>query len=258
MKKSNKLYLTLALITATVIGCQENEYNTFDSEYKAVNIWVGNQVSVLDSTTFNYSYYLTKDSLMFYARLIGTLSSEPQTFTLEAYEGDLEEAEGSYEIGQYTFYADEYLKEFPIYFDPTKLKDTSAFKEKDGTIKFRLKQEGNFVAGADQYQTIHVTLKNDLAKPDTWDEATYPNVKLSNYFGTYSETKYKFIIQEIGKVDFKVAYNMSVEYDEETNTFASYYAKFLKNMMILALEEYNAANPDEPLIDELSGLPITF
>lgn len=257
MKKSNKLYLTLVLITLTVISCQENEYNTFDSEYKAVNIWVGSEVSTLDSTTFNYSYYLTQDSIMFYARLIGQLPTEPQTFTLEAYEGNLEEAAGSYEIGQYTFYADEYMKEFPIYFDPTKLQDTSLFKEQDGYIKFRLKQEGEFVSGADKYQTIHIVLKNDLAKPDTWDEATYPNVKLSNYFGSYSEVKYKFMIQEIGKVDFKVQYNMSVEYDEATNTFASYYAKFLKNLMILALEEYNTAHPDAPLTDEW-GFPVTF
>lgn len=257
MKQSTKLYLTLALITGSVIGCQQNEYNTFDGDYKAVNIWVGTEQNALDSTTFNYSYYLTEDSLMFYARLIGTLSSEPQTFTLEAYEGDLEDAEGSYRIGQYTFYADEYFKQFPIYFDPNNLKDSSLFKSQDGTIKFRLKQEGGFVAGADKYQTIHVTLKNDLAKPDTWDEATYPNVALSKYFGSYSLVKYKFMIQEIGKVDFKVKYNMSVEYDEATNTFASYYAKFLKNLMILALEEYNAANPDAPLTDEW-GFPVTF
>ena len=70
MKQSTKLYLTLALITGSVIGCQQNEYNTFDGDYKAVNIWVGSEQNVLDSTTFNYSYYLTEDSLMFYARLI--------------------------------------------------------------------------------------------------------------------------------------------------------------------------------------------
>ena len=126
-----------------------------------------------------------------------------------------------------------------------------------GDIHTEPSAEKGFVAGADKYQTIHVTLKNDLAKPDTWDEATYPNVKLSNYFGSYSLVKYKFMIQEIGKVDFKVSWNMSVEYDEATNTFASYYAKFLRNLMILALEEYNAANPDAPLTDEW-GFPVTF
>ena len=50
---------------------------------------------------------------------------------------------------------------------------------------------------------------------------------------------------------------MSIEYDEATNTFASYYAKFLKNKLTLALEEYNATNPNAPLRDENDKL-VTF
>ena len=256
MKKSN-IYLTLALGLITTIGCQPNEYNTFNDEYKAINIWIGNETTILDSTTFNYSYCISKDSLMFNARLIGTLSSEPITFTLEAYEGNTEEAAGAYQIGQYTFDANEYMKQFPIYFDPTKLQDSTLFKEQDGYLKFRLKTTNAINEGADKYQTIHVVLKNELAKPDTWDEAKYPNIKLSQFFGSYSEVKYKFIIQEVGAVDFKVSYNMSIEYDEATNTFASYYAKFLKNKLTLALEEYNATNPNAPLRDE-NGKLVTF
>lgn len=256
MKKRNIIY-TLGALLISLSSCQQNTYEQFDSEYGAVNIWVGTELNPLDSTSFNYSYTLTKDSLMFYARIIGTVPTESKTFTLEAYEGDIDKVGNSLEIGQYTFAPGEYFKQFPICFDPTQLTpdDSLYFAENEGYIKFRLKESEQFVAGAYSYQSIHVILKNAIAKPDTWDEARYPQVALSKYFGSYSEVKYKFIIQQVGAVDFKVQYNQAADYDEAINTFSSAYAKFLKNKLILALEEYNEANGT--LYDEY-GFPVTF
>lgn len=257
MKKREILSIIGCMLIA-FSSCQQNTYEQFDPEYKAVNIWVGTELNPLDSTSYNFSYSLEQDSLIFYARLIGTLPTSAQSFTLEAYEGDLDKVDGAYEIGEYTFEPGEYLKQFPILFDPNKLSsnDSSYLSENDGYLKFRLKTTDEVVAGAESYQTIHVIIKNAIAKPDTWDEAVYPQVALYRYFGSYSEVKYKFMIQEIGKVDFKVQYNQTPDYDEATNTFSSAYAKFLKNLMILALDEYNATH-SEPLTDEF-GFPVTF
>ncbi len=257
MKKRNIIY-TLGALLISLSSCQQNTYEQFDSEYRAVNIWVGTEQNPLDSTSYNFSYSLEQDSLIFYARLIGTLPTSTQSFTLEAYEGDIDKVDGAVEIGEYTFEPGEYLKQFPILFDPTKLssEDSAYFADNNGYLKFRLKVTDEVVAGAESYQTIHVILKNAIAKPDTWDEAVYPQVALYKYFGSYSEVKYKFMIQEIGQVDFKVRYNQTPDYDEATNTFSSAYAKFLKNKMILALEEYNETH-SEPLTDEF-GFPVTF
>ncbi len=245
-------------MVTTIVACTNNDYPRFDPDFAALNIWVGTSSAQYDSTTYNYSYSMGLDSVMFYARIAGVATDTARTFELEAYDGDLEEAEGSYYFGDYVFEAGEYSKTFYIYFNKDNLKDDSSFVDVNGNLYIRLKESETFATGAEDMQEIHIVLKNYLAKPDTWDSASYPYASISNYFGTYSETKYRFMIQVLELVDFKIRYNMSASYDETTNEISTNYAKYLNQEMQLALEEYNS-NPDNdpPMRDEFGDI-VTF
>ena len=105
-------------------------------------------------------------------------------------------------------------------------------------------------------QTFKVILKSYLAKPDNWDNANFPRIPLSKYFGTYSRVKYQFMIEVLGLIDFEINYNTQTAYDETLNVISAVYAVHLQQVMQRALNEYNESH-DEPLTDEF-GLPITF
>lgn len=237
-------------------SCSKNEYPEFDTNYSALNIWFGTETIPQDSVTYNYSYALGEKSIHFYARTIGALSDHDRTFQLEAYDGDLGEAEGSYSLSEYTIKAGETIGTFDIVFDTSKLKNASSFTQKDGHLKLRMKPNDEFREGAKELQTLTVVLKNYLSKPDNWETATYPMRPLNAYFGEYSKVKYQFMIQELNLVDFQISYNATIMYDEETNTLSNSYANYLVSKMKLALQEYNNTH-DTPLTDETGNI-VTF
>lgn len=254
--KGIKYYICILLSAITCGSCDQNETPVFDTNYSALNIWFGTSGVVNDDMTYNYSYTLGEDSIMFYARVTGALSDKDREFTLEVYEGNKEEAEGSYRTLTYVIKAGESEAEFPIYFDTSKLKDPQSFTIEDGYLYFRMAENPLFQTGAYNMNSLKVILKNYLDKPTEWDEATYPRRPYSAYFGEYSKVKYQFMIQELGLIDFHISYTATVSYDEETNTVSNNYANFLVQKMKVALEEYNSTHT-EPLKDE-SGSVIVF
>lgn len=259
MMIKNKIIKALAVVgvlSATFSSCSKNEYPEFDASYSALNVWFGTETAPQDSITYNYSYSLGEQTVHFYARAIGVLADHDRTFQLEAYEGDLDEAQGSYTLGEYTLKAGETTGEFDITFDTSKLKNAQSFTDKDGHLKLRMKANDEFQQGAKELQSLTIVLKNYLSKPDNWDAATFPMMALGRFFGDYSKVKYQFMIQVLDMVDFKVNYNTSVRYDEETNTISYNYANYLASKMKLALEEYNNTH-DTPLTDETGNI-VTF
>lgn len=251
-----KAFSVLFAFTAMLSGCSKNEYREFDANYASLAIWFGTEYVPQDSITYNYSYALGEKTVHFYARTIGALSDHDRSFQLEAFDGDLDEAQGSYSLGEYTIKAGESIAQFDITFDTSKLKDALAFTQKDGHLKLRMKANDEFSTGVKELQTLTIVLKNYLSKPDNWDAAQYPLRPLSAYFGEYSKVKYQFMIQELNLVDFNISYNASISYDEETNTLSHNYANYLVSKMKLALEEYNASH-DTPLTDETGNI-VTF
>lgn len=260
--KRLKIYIALCLAVLGMTGCEENDRQFFDTSYAALNIWFGTESSSYESTTHNYSYTLGRDSVMFYARVAGMPVDYDRTFTLEACDGDLDKAAGSYETTTYTIKAGEVIAEFPIYFDTSKLNGSDTFGSDDeqGSITFRLVESDTFHKGAEGYQTLKVVLRNYLAKPDEWDsQKSLYAMAWNRYFGTYSKVKYQFMIQHTGLIDFHISYYATTNYDEETNTISANYATYLRDKLRIYLDEYNndPANTDTPLRDETGNL-VTF
>lgn len=254
--KSIKTIIAASLLAITLGSCSDNEYPVYDTSYSALNIWLGTSAIASDSVTYNYSYTLEEGEVTFYARVVGELKDYDRTFELEVFDGDIEEAEGSYTLSTYTIPAGEYLIEGTITFDTSKLKDEDSFTETDGHLYLRMAENDEFTTGVEEYSELVIVLKNYLSKPDNWDSATYPYRALSLYFGTYSKVKYQFMIQVLGLIDFQVSYTASVTYNEETNVVSTNYVNYLVSKMQLALDEYNSTH-DTPLTDETGAL-VTF
>jgi len=261
MKKPHYYIIAAATAVMTVFaGCSENETPVFDKEYSALNIWFGTDngtsFTVLDSTVYNYSYSLEEGSVTFNARTIGVPVDYDRTFTLEAYKGDTDLAEGSFSTDTYTIKAGETSAECKITFDTSKLKDTDAFTEQDGHLYFRVVEGSDFQPGTENMNSLCVVLKNYLAEPTEWNSATYPHMTWARYFGAYSRVKYQFMIQILGMQDFTINYRATTAYDKENNEISSNYASYLAERMAMALEEYNNTH-DTPLTDETGAL-VTF
>lgn len=259
MKNRFIYYICLAaMATLGLSSCEDNETPVYDVSRTALNIWCGTETIPVDSLTYNYSYSMDEDSIMFFARVSGMPADHDRMFTLEVVEGTIEEAEGSYRVKTYTIPAGETEVECPIYFDTSLLKDDNLFTKNygDGFLKFKLAPNNEFSEGVEEMSSLNIVLRNYLAKPDNWDSADNPYLPLSRFFGEYSDEKYQFMIDALDLIDFKVNANASVTYDEETNEVSYNYANYLLEQVRIALEEYNATH-EEPLKDA-SGAEINF
>lgn len=248
--------LAFAGLTLSLPGCTHEEVSTYDPANTSLNIWVGNEYSVYESTSYNYSYAYEEGAVTFYAQISGMPANHDRKFTLEPYGDSYEIMANTIRQEEYTLPAGEIKGEYQVHFNTQKLSDPDLFTVKDGTISFRVKPSDVFELGAEGRQSFTVILRNYLAKPDNWDSANYPRVPLSNYFGTYSRTKYQFMIEHLGMSEFDITYFASTSYDEATNTVSPAYAVYLQQLMQEALIEYNATH-DTPLTDEFGNL-VTF
>lgn len=250
MKKAFVILLVTALLGCW--SCKKNELSYFDSTYSALNIWFGSNGAVSDSLTFNFAYtVLSRDSVMFNARLTGVPADHDRTFRLKAVEGDIDKVDIVFQ--DYVLKAGEYEKQYPLYINiPDGFNE---FKNRSGHVVLELEETGEFLPGAEETNSIHLVFKNFLAKPDDWDSAVYPYMALSRYFGTYSDVKYAFIIQTTGYSNFHVYYTMSADALPEGDISYSF-ATFLAQKCKSALAEYNTTH-DTPLRDEF-GFDVIF
>ncbi len=247
------------MILAAILGvsaCSENETPVYDAGRASLNIWFGRSTSVLDSTTYNYSYSLDEGSLTFYARVAGVPVDHDRTFTLEVSGGDQAEAEGSYRIDTYTIPAGEVEQECKLYFDSSKLKNADSFTTKDGHLTFKVTENSGFETGVEGRQELRVVLKNYLAEPDEWNNVVSPYYSWNRYFGEYSRVKYQFMIQELGIMEFHIYGSATSPYNEETKEMSVNYAQYLAEVLTEALDTYERTH-GERLVDEF-GREVEF
>lgn len=257
IKNKTIQYCACILCLMASTACQKEEIMKFDSEMAGLNIWVGTSAgSVYEETTYNYSYAIEEGSVTFYARVYGVPANYDRTFTLEPFGDDIEQIIPTVRTEEYVMPAGAVTHEYKVYFNSKKLPSEDLFAENDGKVSFRMVENKNFAAGAENMQSFTVVLRNRIAKPSNWDSANYPLVALSKYFGTYSRIKYQFMIENLGLRDFIISYSASTSIDEATNTVSPAYAVYLQQMMQEKLIEYNATH-DEPLTDE-NGDPVIF
>lgn len=220
-----------------LFSCAKNDELYYPKQKHGLNIWLGSTNSPLDSLTYNFAYVLAgRDSVVFNYRIAGYPLDEDTEFELEAVSGDTSLVH--YSLGRYTIKAGQHEGKGAIYIE--KPAGYSEFAGSNGKIFFRMKANKVFQPGVDELGQLHITFKNYIAKPDNWDIAPPSYMRLSQYFGTYSDVKYGFIIQTTGMVDFKVLVSNSPNPNQEPNTITSIHASALKLECKVALQEHNA------------------
>ena len=253
-----KQIIWLGFIMAWMLcACEEDNKLMYDEGSRALNLWFGSDAveGRVDSTEYNYAYRPLEtdlDSVKFYVKLAGVPLEEDCTFDLEVIGGDVSSviADKHYVLPSYILRAGTTGGYYPIY-----LKNTSDFKDKAFTLTLALKENVKLEAGAKEYTTLKLIVKDREEKPAYWDEDPETYMPLKNFFGTYSLKKYQFMIKVTGKVISRVIYQGTPTPPHEISYFE---AQYLQAKLRLAVEEYNnnPENPDRPLSDE-NG-PITF
>lgn len=253
-----KQIIWLGLIMAWMLcACEEDDKLIYDGDARALNLWFGSELMVgrVDSTEYNYAYRpldTDLDSVRFYVKLAGIPLDEDCVFEMEVTGGDMSTviADKHYILPPYVLKAGTTGGYFPIY-----LKNTTDFRDKTFAISLALKENNKLKMGAKEYGSLKLIVKDREEKPAYWDEDPETYMPLKNFFGTYSRTKYQFMIKVTGKVISRVIYQGTPTPPHEISYFE---AQYLQTKCRLAVEEYNndPENPDRPLSDE-NG-PIIF
>ena len=253
-----KQIIWIGIIMAWMLcACNEEDKLMYDQTERSLNLWFGSELysGRVDSMVYNYAYRplgTELDSIQFYVKLIGKSLEEDGPFELEVVGGDSSSLiEGKhYQLPVYVLKAGVSGGYFPIYF-----KNTSDLKNREFTISLALKTNDWLTIGTKEYSGLKLIVKDREEKPIYWDNDPEQFIPLKQFFGTYSLTKYQFMIKVIGKAVTRVIYRGKPTAPGEVS-YAE--ALYLQEKCRVALVEYNnnPDNPDRPLSDEYG--PISF
>lgn len=122
---------------------------------------------------------------------------------------------------------------------PVTLKRSTALQEKSVRLYIEIEANDDFQTGVNEQNHFTLIWNDVLTRPNNWDD-------LEEFFGTYSDVKYRFMIQNAGGIS---------EFDADTMSWAQLHS--LKIKFQNALNEYNEEHPGSPLRDD-DGVLISF
>lgn len=249
MKKFG-LYIVLAL---SMSSCKQEELLSYDEKPRVYFNLNRNELQTPRPGSFatnilvdfapKHSDVVT-DTLLIRVQTSGPIASVERPFDFKILSGQSDAVEGL----DYKILNESYLM-------PAGKNDTivrlvmlrnDGLKKEQVQASFRLTANEHFELGpiADttlnpsrRVQEFKVRARDIVVKPANWESF------IQSYFGTYSEVRYRFVIDVLGKIDFP---SNTSESTMRTN----------KTKLVNALKTYNATN-DKPLTDEFGQL-ITF
>lgn len=201
-----------------------------------------------DSVTYSFaikSNNLMTDTLKVPLRIMGNARDKDRTVAIQTVADSTTATSSQYSILPTIVKAGSFTADIPVL-----VNRTPEMKTKEVRILITIATSEDFLpgipnttattsraGGATQYL---VKINDFLTKPSNWETV------LSNYFGAYSQVKYKFIIDVTGRTEFPISGQDMVSPSQFL---------FYKKLCREALESYNTTNG--PLTDE-SGMVVTF
>ena len=116
------------------------------------------------------------------------------------------------------------------------LKRASVLETKSVRLRIAVEPSADFQKGVNEQDHLTFIWNDQISKPKNWAE-------LEEFFGAYSDTKYRFMLENAGGIS---------EFSTDTMTWAE--LQSLKITFQNALNDYNAAHPGNPLTDENGNL----
>lgn len=120
-----------------------------------------------------------------------------------------------------------------------KVRRDASLQTKSVRLYIQVENSADFLTGVNEENHIKIIWTDVLSRPNNWPS-------LEEFFGQYSDAKYRFMLENSGGV---------TDFNTDTMSWAeltSYRIKFQN-----ALNEYNAAHPGNPLTDE-NGQLVSF
>lgn len=218
-------------------GCHNDDYVWGGKDYARL---VGPEVWTqgTDSMTFTFSVY-PADTVQFAVEseifVQGKVSDNDRIVRLQVDEVNTTAPADSYSVPEEVILrGGEHSAEFNIL-----IYRIPEIQEQDITLHVKIVPGGDLDAGVSSASSLTITWNDRITRPSNWDD-------LMEFFGTYSEVKYRFIISTLGVSVFP--------YGEGKFTWGRMWNYHLQ--MVAALEDFNndPDNPEAPLTDENGGV----
>ena len=235
MKKNIFLLSCLLLLW---VGCSNEDNVWGDTSYARI---VGPYIWTLGTDSMTYTFSTSHSDVKQFTveaeiYVQGKVADAPRNICLK-----VDESRTTAQTGTYTFPPEVTLKkgEHSVAC-PIVINRTEEIKDASYRLCIEIAPTGDLKAGVEKESSLTIVWNDMITKPSNWED------DLIEFFGTYSEVKYRFIISTLGVATFP--------YGESDFTWGKMWNYHLH--MIAALEEYNdnAANPDRPMKDENGGI----
>ena len=231
-------YLLGAVLAMTMVACS-NDQDFYYRDTPRVRL-VGPEAWTVgsDSLTFSFVTYpadTTEKVMMVNAVIMGTPQDHDRTANIVV-DNDLTTASPQqYSLpATVTIPAEKTSAAFPV----TLRRDVS-LQQQPVRLYIKVAPSDDFQPGVNEENHLLLIWNDILSKPTNWDE-------LKEFFGEYSNTKYRFMIANAGGI---------TEFDTDKLSWGE-----LMNLRIKfqnALQDYNNAHPGNPLKDE-NGVLVEF
>lgn len=249
MKHTLKQILIPALLLTFVTACEKSELTKYDQS-DMVYIYKDYFSATKDSVTYSFAIKPTSlsiDTVKVPLRIMGVAKTTDRTVTVRAVPDSSTAVAGQhYDFLPVLIKAGEYAGNIPVL-----VKKTGDLKTGEKRLLVEVMESSDFKPGIPNTVPLNpraggslrflIKINDALTKPANWD------TQLASYFGTYSQAKYKFVIEVTGRTEFIFGSGA----DNISTSQILFYKTSCKN----ALLAYEAANG--PMLDE-NGIRITF
>ena len=225
-------------LTALCMSCSSDEDFFYRDEPRirlaGPHVWTAGT----DSLTFSFVGYpatTTEMAMRVEALVMGEVADHDRTAAIEVVADRTTATPDLYDVPTtVTIPAGSNAGSFTV-----SLKRTDALKQRAARLYLRAVGTADFKTGVNEENHLTLIWNDILSKPNNWAE-------LEPFFGAYSDTKYRFMLEHAGG---------QAAFSAETMSWAqlnSYRIRFQNE-----LNSYNAAHPGTPLTDE-NGQLVTF
>lgn len=238
MKMKNLYYLILmAVAMLCFASCSEDDF-LYQDQARVRLVGPKNYTAGTDSLNFSFATYTeetTEMSMDIDVCVMGPVADHDRT------------ANVAIDESQSTASADLYALPLSVIIKAGEskgilsitMKRADLLQEKSVKLYIQVQPSDDFGVGVNEQDHILVIWNDMVSKPTNWAD-------LEEFFGEYSNTKYRFMMANAGGI---------TGFDTDTMSWAelqSYKIKFVN-----ALNKYNEEHPDVPLRDE-NGVLVTF
>lgn len=238
MKMKNIYYLILMTVAMlSLASCSDDDF-LYQDQARVRLVGPKNYTSGTDSLNFSFATYTeetTEMSMDIDVCVMGPVADHDRTANVA-----IDESQSTATSDQYVLPTSVVIKAGESKgILPITMKRSSLLQEKSVKLYIKVQPSDDFAPGVNEENHILVIWNDMVSKPTNWAD-------LEEFFGDYSNVKYRFMIANAGGI---------TGFDTDVMSWAelqSYKIKFVN-----ALNKYNEEHPDSPLRNE-NGVLVTF